>query len=278
MSDFRTRIDYSSNRQVKQFQQTETALSGTTTFGLPYSGLTSGVDDGTIATTSTLINITSTFTTISGESTTYIFGDPRMDVGIAGLGVITDANSGTTQTGYGFEGDEFIELDGNVVYQTYTGSTYDLYVTSVEEISPDILTGTCESDLVVMMSGDSIDYQERTIWVDVKGITKTEQLIIEREPKTISAAITGTTTVLTRDDDGNVAQIEVGNVVGDKTFNYNQGLPSATWIITHGMNKYPSVIVINSTGDMVEGHIEYVDKNNVILTFSGAFSGDAIFN
>jgi len=34
MNDFKTRIDYSNNRQLKQFQLTNTILSGTTTFGV----------------------------------------------------------------------------------------------------------------------------------------------------------------------------------------------------------------------------------------------------
>lgn len=35
MADFKTKVDYSSNRQIKQFQFTETTLSGATTFGVP---------------------------------------------------------------------------------------------------------------------------------------------------------------------------------------------------------------------------------------------------
>jgi len=262
MSDFRTRIDYSNNRQIKQFQLTETALSGTTTFGLPYSGLTSGVDEGSIGTTSTLINIASTFTTISGESTTYTFGDPRMDVGIQGLTIITDANSGTTQTGYGFEGDEFIELDGNIVYQNYTGSTYDLYVTSIEEISPEVFSGTCQSDLVVIMSGGSIDFQGRTIWVDVQGITRTERLIITDELDILS----GSTKVLTRDEDGNVHE---------------------TYLTGHTDNDYVTGTTFNtSTGDLtstrlsggtiitnLDGRYLTAETDNQTLSFS-ADTGD----
>ena len=224
MSDFRTRIDYSNNRQIKQFEQTETTLSGTTTFGTPYSGLTSGVDVDTISTTSTLINISTTFTTVSGMSTTYIFDDPRMDVGIQGLTVITDSNSGTTQTGYGFEGNEFIELDGNYVFQNYTGSTYDLYVTSIEEISPEVFSGICQSDLVTIMSGETIDFQDRTIWVDVQGIAKTKRLIITDELDLLS----GNTKVLTRDENGNVHETYItghteNDYVTGTTFNTSTG-------------------------------------------------------
>lgn len=274
MGDFRTKVDYS-NRQIKQFKETETSLSGSTVFGTPFSGLTSGVDVGSISTTLTLTNITSTFTTISGTSTTYEFGDDRMDVGLSTLNVISDSNSGTTQTGYGFEGYNSIEIDGNTIYTDYTGSTYDLYVTNIEEISHEVFTGTCQSDLVTLMSGSSLDYAERMIWVDVKGITKTEKLILEREPE----VITGTTSVLARDVGGDVVQINVNDLGGDKHYKYNQGLPTTVWYITHNLNKYPSVIVIDEgDGNIQEGHIEYVDSNNIILTFSIPLSGDAIFN
>lgn len=44
MSGFRTRIDYSDNRQITQRQLTSTDLSGTTVFGGEFSDLPSGVN------------------------------------------------------------------------------------------------------------------------------------------------------------------------------------------------------------------------------------------
>lgn len=43
--------------------------------------------------------------------------------------------------------------------------------------------------------------------------------------------------------------------------------------VQHNLGKYPSVTVINSAGDEVEGDVEYIDENSLTLAFSGAFSG-----
>ena len=42
--DFITKIDYSSNRQIRQSPETTTNLSGATVFGVPFSALTTGAD------------------------------------------------------------------------------------------------------------------------------------------------------------------------------------------------------------------------------------------
>lgn len=64
----------------------------------------------------------------------------------------------------------------------------------------------------------------------------------------------------------------------DKSLVYVQETPSAVWTIRHGLNKYPAVTIVDSAGTEVIGGLEYVDKNTVILTFSGEFSGQAFFN
>ena len=51
---FRTKLDYSSNRQISQREKTDTILSGSTVFGLPFSGLTVGPDLNTSGITSSL--------------------------------------------------------------------------------------------------------------------------------------------------------------------------------------------------------------------------------
>ena len=71
-----------------------------------------------------------------------------------------------------------------------------------------------------------------------------------------------------------------GETVGisDKTYRHIQGLPSNTWVITHNLNKYPSVTVQDSAGSIVLGEITYNSLNTITLTFSGSFSGQAHFN
>lgn len=73
--------------------------------------------------------------------------------------------------------------------------------------------------------------------------------------------------------------ISANSAGGDKTYVHDQGSPSASWEVQHNMNKNPSVTIVDSIGMVVHGDIEYVDKNNVTITFeSGSFSGQAFFN
>lgn len=65
---------------------------------------------------------------------------------------------------------------------------------------------------------------------------------------------------------------------GDKTFTFTQGSPSATWVVTHNLNKYPSVTVVDSAQTEVIGSVDYDSLNEVTITFAAAFSGYAYFN
>ena len=64
----------------------------------------------------------------------------------------------------------------------------------------------------------------------------------------------------------------------DKNKVINQATPSTTWTMNHGLNKKPSVTVVDSSGEKVIGLVDYVDLNNVTITFVNAASGDAYFN
>jgi hypothetical protein len=59
------------------------------------------------------------------------------------------------------------------------------------------------------------------------------------------------------------------------TFLFDQASASATWVIVHNLNKYPSVTIFDSTGREVKGQINYDSLNQVTLTFTAAFSGQA---
>ena len=76
---------------------------------------------------------------------------------------------------------------------------------------------------------------------------------------------------------GNKTGTELG-IVNDKNFVYVQATSSDIWEITHNLNKYPAVTVVDSGGSVVIGEIVYIDKNNVRITFTSAFSGKAYFN
>lgn len=58
-----------------------------------------------------------------------------------------------------------------------------------------------------------------------------------------------------------------------------QTTPSTTWTITHNMNKYPSITVVDSGGNEVKGANRYVDENTIEIKFSPyGFSGKAYLN
>ncbi len=65
---------------------------------------------------------------------------------------------------------------------------------------------------------------------------------------------------------------------GDKNFVYSQDVASATWVVNHNLNKYPSVSVVNSSTEVVYGDVDYNSLNQVTITFSGAHTGKAFFN
>ena len=64
-------------------------------------------------------------------------------------------------------------------------------------------------------------------------------------------------------------------VVPDLAYAHTQGVSSSTWTINHNLDFYPNVTVVDSAGTIVEGEIAYTSRNQVVLTFSAAFSGKA---
>lgn len=59
---------------------------------------------------------------------------------------------------------------------------------------------------------------------------------------------------------------------------HDQIASSNTWTITHNLNRYPSVTVVDSADNVVVGDIEYKSLNQLVLVFIGSFSGKAYLN
>lgn len=59
---------------------------------------------------------------------------------------------------------------------------------------------------------------------------------------------------------------------------HDQGLPSLIWTINHGLSKYPSVTAVDSAGSVVVGNVNYINVNNLTITFNASFSGKAYIN
>tara|TARA_R110002126_G_scaffold206843_1_gene353932 strand:- start:191 stop:631 length:441 start_codon:yes stop_codon:yes gene_type:complete len=75
-----------------------------------------------------------------------------------------------------------------------------------------------------------------------------------------------------------MADGSVGTNAGDLNFIHNQGVASASWSITHNLNKFPSITVIDSANRVVVGAVEYININSLTITFTASFSGKAYLN
>jgi hypothetical protein len=178
---FITKLDFSDNRQVKQNIETNTVLSGGTTFGTPFSMLPTGPDPQISAVTSTSNGLVSTF---SGNSATTVYSwyTPIMGLADAVLSAWTPSNSATTQnTGNLFSGaTSTTTVDGNFVNLTYTGASFDVVPIAIVDLGGGNYSGTVNTVTFQTLSAGTIDYTGRTIWVDVSGITKTDELIVQK--------------------------------------------------------------------------------------------------
>ncbi len=178
---FITKLDFSDNRQVKQNIETNTVLSGGTTFGTPFSMLPTGPDPQVSAVTSTQNGLVSTF---SGNSATTVYSwyTPIMGLANAVLSAWTPSNSATTQnTGNLFSGaSSTTTVDGNFVNLSYTGASFDVVPIAMVDLGGGNYSGTVNTVTFQTLSAGTIDYTGRTIWVDVSGITRTDELIVQK--------------------------------------------------------------------------------------------------
>jgi hypothetical protein len=62
------------------------------------------------------------------------------------------------------------------------------------------------------------------------------------------------------------------------SFVFDQAIASATWTISHPLNKHPAVHIEDSSSRLVIGDVEYPDNSTVIARFSAPFGGKAYLN
>lgn len=65
----------------------------------------------------------------------------------------------------------------------------------------------------------------------------------------------------------------------DKSYVYEQEVPSDTWVITHNLDKNPSFVVVDSSGNVqMPDEVTYNSENQITIKFIGAFAGKAFLN
>jgi len=58
-------------------------------------------------------------------------------------------------------------------------------------------------------------------------------------------------------------------------YTHNQATASAVWTINHNLNGNPTAVVFDSGGTQCEGSFSYPTLNQMVITFTAAFSGTA---
>ncbi|OWK45752.1 hypothetical protein [Fimbriiglobus ruber] len=65
---------------------------------------------------------------------------------------------------------------------------------------------------------------------------------------------------------------------GDLHYTFTQSTAAATWTIAHGLGKFPSVAVVDSSGRWWLGAVQYLDANTLTVSFAAPFAGTAYLN
>lgn len=66
--------------------------------------------------------------------------------------------------------------------------------------------------------------------------------------------------------------------IPDKHYVHNQSVASATWTVIHNLNKFPAVMVVDSSGNVLIVDIEYVNANILTVRFTSSTGGKVYCN
>ena len=66
--------------------------------------------------------------------------------------------------------------------------------------------------------------------------------------------------------------------VATATFIFEQAVASDTWVVTHNLNKFPSVFVQDSAGTQFLAPVYYNSANQLTISMNGSTTGKAYLN
>ncbi len=67
-------------------------------------------------------------------------------------------------------------------------------------------------------------------------------------------------------------------IINSTTFIFEQGIASDVWVITHNLNKAPSITLVDSSGAEFQARKVYNSLNQVTIYLNGATTGKAYLN
>ena len=63
---------------------------------------------------------------------------------------------------------------------------------------------------------------------------------------------------------------------GGSVFEHDQVAPSASWLITHNLGRFPHISVLDGSNNLVLTDVEYTSLNTAVLTFPLPVTGKAV--
>lgn len=107
-------------------------------------------------------------------------------------------------------------------------------------------------------------------------VTENSILIVHDSPSNDGEIVTiAEQTILLVETDH---QSSTSNTSSSTTFTFEQSVASDTWNVMHNLDKYPSVSIVDSGGNLVDGEVKYVTSNRILINFTSPFSGKAYLN
>jgi hypothetical protein len=220
-----------------------------------------------------------------------IGGSERIKVGIA------DASDPTKMPAIGITNTEL----------TTTGNTKDGLITLVGVYNTNLsgFSGVSENDIVYVAIGGGLTITKptgtnliqnvgivlKTNGTIIQGLAVTcigrtndvpTPLYIDHANQRLGVGITNPSVDLHVDGDTIITgDLTVNGTITpnqDKHYTHDQSISSNQWTVTHNLNKYPSVQVIDSAGNFCIGQITHNSVNQLTLDFNSSFGGKAYLN
>lgn len=169
--------------------------------------------------------------------------------------------------------------NGSISFETEIGPTVSLSSissfmvhqrTSKGRVSVSFFQGFLNNIFLVQKTNDPDNF-------GVFKMTSYEQNINEPEFYDVECEFIQGHGAIEEDEDYFVSLLQV-DVLSDKSYVHNQVAASSTWVITHGLDKKPSVTIVDSSDNIVVGDVTYSGSKSLIINFTATFSGKAYLN
>ncbi len=70
----------------------------------------------------------------------------------------------------------------------------------------------------------------------------------------------------------------LSSLITQNNFVFDKQVAASVWVVVHNMGKFPSVSIVDTANDQVEGEVRYNSNNQLTITFTAPVAGKAYLN